>query len=257
MMPSPLRSSDEKASPLAMAARGDAHRVRGAVDRHPPAGGAVGAEQQARQLRSARIRAARPGRPPRRGARRGRSGCSRACGRCPRALSTGSSRSDGAGLAAAVVADLLQQVQLVAEHRRDQLTRSSCAGRVLADQTAVAQHRHSIGDLVHLVEEVRDEQNRGAAVAQPAHHPEQFGDLVGVEARRRLVEDQHARRDRGGPRDGDELLNGDGVRAEGGAGVDGQVELAQEFRGAAIHRAVVDPAEADGARDPAGCSLPQ
>ena len=37
-----------------------------------------------------------------------------------------------------------------------------------------------------------------------------------------------------------------GVGAEGGPGIDGQVELAEQFGGGGVHRAVVDPAEAAG-----------
>ncbi len=37
-----------------------------------------------------------------------------------------------------------------------------------------------------------------------------------------------------------------GCAPEGGPGVDGQVELAEQFRGAPVHRAVVDPAKAPG-----------
>ena len=124
------------------------------------------------------------------------------------------------------------------------LTLSNVGRRVLADQTAVAQHRHSIRDLVHLVEEVRHEQDRGACVAEASHHPEELGDLVGVEARRGFVEDQHPRRDRRRTGDGDELLKGDRMCAQRGAGVDGQIELAEQFGGPAVHRAVVDPAPA-------------
>ncbi len=182
-------------------------------------------------------------------------GCTPGARPMSRALSTVSSAA-GAAASATASSDLLQQVEFVAEHRRDQLHPVERGGRILTDQTAVAQHRHSVGDLVHLVEEVRDEQDRRAAVAQPAHHPEQFGDLVGVEAGRRFVEDQHPRRDRRRPRDRDQLLQRDRVVAEGGAGVDGQVELAEQFlrrdgssRGSRSGRS-------DAARDPAGCSLP-
>src|SRR5690606_41754142 len=53
---------------------------------------------------------------------------------------------------------------------------------LLADELAVAQDRHPVGDLVDLVEEVRHEQDRDALVLQPPHHLEQPGDLIGVEA---------------------------------------------------------------------------
>ncbi len=73
----------------------------------------------------------------------------------------------------------------------DQLDLAELAGQVLADQPAVAQDRHPVGDLVDLVEEVRDEQDRDALVLEPPHHPEELLDLVGVQAGGRLVQDQH------------------------------------------------------------------
>ena len=88
--------------------------------------------------------------------------------------------------------------------------------RVLADHRTVAQHGHPVGDLVDLVEEVRHEQDRDALVAQHPHDPEQLRDLAGVQAGRRLVEDQHPRVD--GDRAGDrhQLLHRDRVAAERG-----------------------------------------
>ena len=75
--------------------------------------------------------------------------------------------------------------------------RSSSLGEVLADEPAVAQHRDAVADLVHLVEEVRDEQDRDAALLELADDAEELGHLVEVEARGRLVEHEHlARRPR-------------------------------------------------------------
>ena len=83
---------------------------------------------------------------------------------------------------------------------------SSLRAGVFADEPAIAQHRHAIADLVHLVEEMRDEQDGHALVAQPADQREQRLDFLGVEARGGLVEDQHARIGGDGARHGGELL---------------------------------------------------
>ena len=108
-----------------------------------------------------------------------------------------------------------QRVGAAAEHRLDQVDPEELAGEVLADQLAVAQHGHPVADLVDLVEEVRDEDDRDAALLEVADHAEQLGALVQVQARRRLVEHQHA--DVGGdrPRDGHQLLHGERVPARG------------------------------------------
>ena len=84
---------------------------------------------------------------------------------------------------------------------------------VLTDELAVAQDRHAIADFVHLVEKMRDEEDRDALVAQPADEREQRLNLVGIEARGGLVEDQHARVGGHGARHGGELLQGGGQAA--------------------------------------------
>ena len=103
--------------------------------------------------------------------------------------------------------------QLAAHHGGHQAARVELAAGVFADEPAVAQHRHAIADLVHLVEEVRDEQDGDALVAQPADQREQRLHFVGVEARGGLVEDQHARVGGDGARHGRELLQGGGQAA--------------------------------------------
>ena len=97
--------------------------------------------------------------------------------------------------------------------RRPAPCASSLRAGVFADEPAVAQHGDAVADLVHLVEEMRDEQDRHALVAQAPHQREQRLDFVGVEARGRFVEDQHARIGGDGARDGDELLQRRGQSA--------------------------------------------
>ena len=56
-------------------------------------------------------------------------------------------------------------------------------------------------------------------------------DLAGVEAGRRLVEDQHLGVEVDGPRDRDELLDGERVRAERGGDVEVEVEPGEQLGG--------------------------
>ena len=62
-------------------------------------------------------------------------------------------------------------------------------GRPLPDDHAVAQHRHAIGQLLRLVEVVRRQEDRLAERAQVANRLPGAPPCAGVEARRRLVEE--------------------------------------------------------------------
>ncbi len=133
--------------------------------------------------------------------------------------------------------------ELATEHRLDQPHPREVRGRPGADEPAVAQHRDPVGHRVDLVEEVGDEDDAQSLSGKPAHHAEQDLDLVRVEARRRLVEDQHPGRQVDGAGDGDEVLDRDGVVAERRARVDREVELGEDGGGAPAHLAVAQEAE--------------
>ena len=113
--------------------------------------------------------------------------------------------------------------------------RSSSLRQVLADELAVAQDGDAVADLVDLVEEVRDEQDRHAALLEVADDAEQLGALVEVQARGRLVEDEHPDVGRDRPRDRDQLLDRQRVRAQDRGRVDVQPEVGEH--GAALARA--------------------
>ena len=68
---------------------------------------------------------------------------------------------------------LSRRGHLAAHHGGDQRRAVELRARVLTDELAVAQHGDAVADLVHLVEEMRDEQDRHALVAQPADEREQ------------------------------------------------------------------------------------
>ena len=120
-------------------------------------------------------RAGRRGRRPRPVDARGRTARSRPCGRPP-----------GPRATAGVASSVGQRAPRPASSRRSSTSSSlpiifstssswgSSAVVPLADQAAVAQHGHPVGDLVDLVEEVGDEHDRDALGLELAHHPEQL-----------------------------------------------------------------------------------
>src|SRR5207248_7009672 len=84
--------------------------------------------------------------------------------------------------------------EFTAEHHADQFEARQRCGFPLADQAPVAQHRDAIGNLVDLIEEMTDEDDADAPLGKLAHHLEPDIDLVPVETRGRLVENEYARR---------------------------------------------------------------
>ena len=95
-------------------------------------------------------------------------------------------------LAGDAARERVEVVELAADHLGDELVAGQVADEVLADERAVAQHGDAVGDLVDLVEEVGDEEDGDAAVAQVADDAEELLDLAAVEAGGRLVEHEHA-----------------------------------------------------------------
>ena len=152
-------------------------------------------------------------------------------------------RTGSAAGAAGSAGEPLEHLQLAADHLLHELELRDLRRPVLGDEPTVAQHRHPVGELEDLVEEVRDEEHRDALVAQGAHDVEEHADLVGVQARRRLVEHEHLGVDVDGPRDSDELLHGDRVAAEGRGRVHVETEPREHLRGPAVHGPGVDAAE--------------
>ena len=121
-----------------------------------------------------------------------------------------------------------QRVRAAPQHRLHQVDPQELASEVLADELAVAQHRHAVADLVDLVEEVGDEEDRHAALLEVADDAEQLGALVQVQARRRLVEHQHPDVGEDRPRDGHQLLHGQRVPAQDRGRVDVEPEVGED-----------------------------
>ena len=113
---------------------------------------------------------------------------------------------------------------------------------VVADELAVAQHGEAVADLVDLVEEVRDEEDRDALLLERADDAEELGDLVGVEARGGLVEDEQLRLHVDGAGDRHELLHGERVVAEQRPRVEVEVEAREQLGGRRrMARQSIDP----------------
>src|SRR6478735_10027703 len=142
--------------------------------------------------------------------------------------------------------ELLEDLELAADHQLDQLELGGVLDHPLLDQLAVAEDRHPVRDLVDLVQEVGDEDDGDAVLAQGAHHREELLDLVGVQARGGLVEDEDPRVDIHGPGDRDQLLHRDRVLPEHRGGVDVEAEPLEGGPGPAVHRPEVDAAEPAG-----------
>ena len=231
--PSARRSSDEKTIRLSMADAGRGHPHGLAVDLDLPGIRAVGAVQQPDELGATRSEEA--------GDADDLALVHVEVGGLEHAAAADSGRAQH-GRAGAVDdprghgRDGGELVELAADHLRDQRLAGKVRRGVLADELAVAQDRDAIGDLVHLIEEVAHEQDRDPAVAEVAHDGEELLDLAAVEARCRLVEDQHLRVEHHRAADGDELLDRDGVARQRGAGVDVQAEVVEVARRLAVQR---------------------
>jgi hypothetical protein len=93
--------------------------------------------------------------------------------------------------------------------------------RVLGDDlVAVAEHRHPVRNVQHVVEEVRDEDDGAAFGAQPPQHGEELLHFRRRKGRGGLVQNDDLRAREQHAREFDELLQAHGQRAHGGGGVD-------------------------------------
>ena len=138
---------------------------------------------------------------------------------------------------------LLGLHELAPEHERDQSQPRQLPGRSRPDEAPVAQHGYAIGDPVHLIDEVGDEDDRDAARLEIAQDAEQKLGLVGVEAGGRLVEHQNPRVLFERASDGDQLLNRDRVRAERALRVDVDTEPREPLARDGARRAPGNQAE--------------
>ncbi len=116
-----------------------------------------------------------------------------------------------AGDSASLALEGVENRKLLADHLVHQLDPQDLLGEVLPDERTIAQNGEAVGDLVDLVEKVRDEEDGDAIFFERLDHPKQFGDLVRVETGCRLVKNEHLGIDIGGAGNRDELLHGERV----------------------------------------------
>ena len=220
-----------------------AHRHRRAVEEELPGVRPIGAEQEPRRLGAPGAEQAGEAddlaRPQREIERRDRvpAGDATRLQHRRRSLVVGE-------LLAGLPLERLERLELAPEHLRDELHPRQLGRRPLADETPVAQDGDPVRDLVHLLEEVRDEDDRDPLLLQTADELEELRHLLLVEARRGLVEDQNLGGDVDRPRDRDHLLDGERVAAECGRDVDLDADAGERLGGAAPHSPPTDAPEA-------------
>src|SRR3954447_24983164 len=113
----------------------------------------------------------------------------------------------------------IERLDLAADHRGDERVLVEVAHRPARDQAAVAEHRDAVADLEHLLEVMGHVHHGVARVAELMDAREQRLRLGLRQRRRRLVEDQDARRRAEDLRDLDELLRGERQRRDLGVRV--------------------------------------
>ena len=104
--------------------------------------------------------------------------------------------------------EIEDHVHVLADHPRDQLQLADLIDAVGADQPAVAQDGHAVGNGVYLIQEVRDEDDAHAGLLQLAHHVEEQLHLVFIQRGGRLVQNQDLCLNVHRAGDGNHLLNG-------------------------------------------------
>ena len=101
----------------------------------------------------------------------------------------------------------------------------SAAAGAGAHEAPAAQHRHRVGEVEHLVEEVAHVDDRPTARAQGTDHPVQRLGLDAGQRRGRLVHHDHARIARDRAQDLDLLLVGGAQRPDLGVSVELEAPL--------------------------------
>ena len=114
----------------------------------------------------------------------------------------------------------------------------------VGDVAAVAKDGDRVRDLEDVVEEMRDEDDAAAALAQFRQNREQALDLGRRQCRGRLIENDDPRAREQDPRKLDQLLHADRKVAEAGARVDVETEVLELQLGGFRHPPPSDDAQA-------------
>ena len=129
-----------------------------------------------------------------------------------------------------------QRRELAADHAANDLARRQLRRPRVVHDLAVAHDRDRVAEGEDLLEAVRDEQHRGAAVAQRPHDAEEPLDLGPGQRRGRLVHDEHARVEAERLGDLDDLLVGDRQAAHRALGVEPDAEAVEQRLHLVVHR---------------------
>src|ERR1700733_6754002 len=114
---------------------------------------------------------------------------------------------------------------------------------LLADEASVAHHHDPVGDAKNLVEAMRDIDHADAPAPQAAHRVEQTLDLVGRQARRRLVEHEKIAIDDQRAGDRDQRLLSPAQASHASARIDPASDQCERLFGAALGARPVDRRE--------------
>ena len=146
------------------------------------------------------------------------------------------------------------RLDLAADHQRGEALGRRARSRHRRDDAPAAQHGDAVGDLQHLVQLVRDEDDGAAVGRHRAQRLEERARLLRRQHGGRLVEDQDARVAVERLEDLDALLLADRELPDAGARVDGEAELIRQRGHLALERRR-GRARADGrAGRPGRCS---
>jgi hypothetical protein len=118
--------------------------------------------------------------------------------------------------------------------------------RPLGGDPAVVEHDDVVGQAVGLLQVLRGEQQRRAVADEVAEQAPQLDAAAGVQARRRLVEEEHGRRRDEARGEVEAAAHAAGERLDEAIGGVGQAETLEELGGAGAHdrpRQVVEPAD--------------
>ena len=128
-------------------------------------------------------------------------------------------------------------VELPPHHQRGERAWRRLRGLHRPERVAAAEHRHPVGDRLHLVQLVRDEDHRPSLRRHLAHRLEQHVRLLRRQHRGRLVEDEDARFAVERLQDLDALLLAERELPDPGARVDVQPVALRELGDALLDRA--------------------
>ena len=113
-------------------------------------------------------------------------------------------------------------IQFATQHHFDQFDLWQFAGFTAANEAAVTQNGNAIADLIDLIEEMGNEDQTDAPIAQMPHQAEQHFYFLGIKTGGGLIEDQHFRGEIYRPTDGDDLLHRHGKAVQRLAHVEGK-----------------------------------